>query len=1191
VQNPDSETRLNDTLKDIMMHKVNNTKSKKAAKKIVKKWIVEVDAYRTKQTAEWKSENPDHTWSADELNGYNLLMKIPDPPPPSAESTSESGDDTDAYVDAADTAAATAVSNPAGADGKTAESTEGSNGISDSDDEIKTPPVSPIAEKDPTPKIIAPSASRVPSPAFSDESSASSPGSTQHDTPNVVLSTSEKENLEADFNSCAVAADFDERIQRLSKKLSEDGTDATDMHEAVNSANHHGFTPLENVCMQALPKQLFAHNKFQLLAELDERKLSAVKILVEQCGSRLSSKSVGLACSTGSTRTLSFLLGDGSEAAGLTAGDTQRMITNNADGSKDVLSSVLAFCKVVSVKDNEPEPEEKDEVKKFPALEEEAELRKQTPEFYDANWDAVCKMTQLLLPLLEPTSELHEALKYVEKVGSVFQDLTTRTSMSKSSAERFRDHSAALQTLAKTEIVHDRCIQLYKTATLALDTTLTQCASATAALIASKAALTAEDKFYHANDEARNLRVVSLWQGLRKRAFDAEVEQRAKNGRNASVVLAKRVKHFREGIEQKRHEHVWGSVESKVKTIPQTIARLRVAGKSSAQEDVDLEEDDDEQMCEYFGQRWADLQLRFDQEAEAREMDECIAVAVEKHDTVRASDLSAAAPAYELGNTKTDLSSSGQSDQGGWLEETAEEAEEDGEEDEETCAWAETEIIAVNVEFTDKVLKWLRRCDSHYRSRAITRLQQLASGRRSYCLSKRLKTAESEGMPPLYETKLDQGQRIIWMSRKRAGTSDATTGDVDAIFVWFIAKHDAVQRAVQQIQKSYQRVNVHVKEDKERCLKQDGETQDSKSTICAYNCVNQEDYLLNPEGNSPLKVYTLLSSEFVPALSHKMEVDNFSKMFWQPPLRLAGDEDKVVREPTQSSKMLLGRSGTGKTLCAISAMAHDRQTHSMKYAGSTQSAMKQVFVARSQKLVNYVQAMLKSKRVIQSGAQVGVTAESSEGAQSNDAPLGIDQGPDKNTWFLKLPSMIRSLENWAGVQETFEASERVDADLFETDFWPTVKDSPTLLSATLSANDEHAALKQQQNQAASGAAGRRRSPKGSKGNSQDSGKAGLSLRPLVVWTNIRTFIKGSVEAVIKGEPLSFDEYTALGRSRVRISEDQRREVYCVYERYAEYLKKNKMWDEEDRVQNLIKQQIAQGGWCDPAEENVEAQGD
>ena len=66
------------------------------------------------------------------------------------------------------------------------------------------------------------------------------------------------------------------------------------------------------------------------------------------------------------------------------------------------------------------------------------------------------------------------------------------------------------------------------------------------------------------------------------------------------------------------------------------------------------------------------------------------------------------------------------------------------------------------------------------------------------------------------------------------------------------------------------------------------------------------------------------------------------------------------------------------------------------------------------------------------------------------------------------------------------------------------------------------------------------------------------LDALVVWTQVRSFIKGSIEAA---HPLSKEQYMALPRSRCKLSSAEKGQVYEVYMRYEEHLTSMGLWDE------------------------------
>jgi hypothetical protein len=80
---------------------------------------------------------------------------------------------------------------------------------------------------------------------------------------------------------------------------------------------------------------------------------------------------------------------------------------------------------------------------------------------------------------------------------------------------------------------------------------------------------------------------------------------------------------------------------------------------------------------------------------------------------------------------------------------------------------------------------------------------------------------------------------------------------------------------------------------------------------------------------------------------------------------------------------------------------------------------------------------------------------------------------------------------------------------------------------------------------------------------------------LQVWTQIRSFIKGSYEAAQKRRPLTKDEYLSIVPKRCRLCEESRRAAFTIFERYQEWLDKEGRWDDMDRTMELI--QLIQHG--------------
>ena len=79
------------------------------------------------------------------------------------------------------------------------------------------------------------------------------------------------------------------------------------------------------------------------------------------------------------------------------------------------------------------------------------------------------------------------------------------------------------------------------------------------------------------------------------------------------------------------------------------------------------------------------------------------------------------------------------------------------------------------------------------------------------------------------------------------------------------------------------------------------------------------------------------------------------------------------------------------------------------------------------------------------------------------------------------------------------------------------------------------------------------------------------LDALTVWTQIRTFLKGSIEAAHQRTALTLEQYTdmsLLSANRCRLDRDSRNEVYGYFQRYEELKKAQAAWDEADAVMDV-----------------------
>jgi hypothetical protein len=95
--------------------------------------------------------------------------------------------------------------------------------------------------------------------------------------------------------------------------------------------------------------------------------------------------------------------------------------------------------------------------------------------------------------------------------------------------------------------------------------------------------------------------------------------------------------------------------------------------------------------------------------------------------------------------------------------------------------------------------------------------------------------------------------------------------------------------------------------------------------------------MLDPLGNVPAKLYDVNFDS----------IDTISDKSWTPSMHLTEEERDVVE--AKGTVLLLGRSGTGKTICISNRIEYDRQRL------SHQKGFTQLFISRSSRLCRYVE--------------------------------------------------------------------------------------------------------------------------------------------------------------------------------------------------------------------------------------------
>jgi hypothetical protein len=360
----------------------------------------------------------------------------------------------------------------------------------------------------------------------------------------------------------------------------------------------------------------------------------------------------------------------------------------------------------------------------------------------------------------------------------------------------------------------------------------------------------------------------------------------------------------------------------------------------------------------------------------------------------------------------------------------------------------------LSFQMTSHVVKFLQQGDKKYRSFFVRRMQQLAAGERSRILQKPLKGSKSI----IYETYLEQksGHRILW-----------TEEEDGRIVIWYVAKHKQVSRLMQLIDDSKSRsARQHIPES----LVAELQNED----LLPQRNESKREVMLDIFGNVPLKIYDINFDS----------ISDIKRESWSPRLHLTDEERDIVEE--EGTVLVLGRSGTGKTICIINRIEHDRQL-------GNDPSFSQLFVARSVRLCRYV-----------------------EGAV----------GDDNRSSFLTYERLLYSIESTlpaAGQRRTFHPSQKMDFNRFK---------------------EFH-------------------------GNSPLKGK----VSALILWTVIRTFLKGSIEAFQSSDgrlPRDlFVEVGKLGKNRCRISPDLREVLYDEFLRYEKFLEEQQLWDDCDRVHHLL----------------------
>lgn len=214
--------------------------------------------------------------------------------------------------------------------------------------------------------------------------------------------------------------------------------------------------------------------------------------------------------------------------------------------------------------------------------------------------------------------------------------------------------------------------------------------------------------------------------------------------------------------------------------------------------------------------------------------------------------------------------------------------------------------------------------------------------------------------------------------------------------MWFVAKHNNVSACAKLIDNACSRT--------------------FKNTTSALYLeagadqlmLSEDTVLLDPNRNVPMKIYS----------AQQAELPLLAQTGWKAPLRLNQREQSVRAQA--GTVLLLGRSGTGKTLCVMDRMKHDRQQCSAsRHASADPTRFRQLFVTRSGTLCDFVRMYQQHNYSAEDLANTAYLTfdlflenmEGKDGAStSNNKMVDFRRFRDKVVPLLKVKSSASSLD-------------------------------------------------------------------------------------------------------------------------------------------------------------------------------------
>jgi hypothetical protein len=392
------------------------------------------------------------------------------------------------------------------------------------------------------------------------------------------------------------------------------------------------------------------------------------------------------------------------------------------------------------------------------------------------------------------------------------------------------------------------------------------------------------------------------------------------------------------------------------------------------------------------------------------------------------------------------------------------------------------------------------------------RINDLARGKRTYCNFKPLVGCRTTR---IFESKLNRGDRIIFTKWFRVDEND-TDIEKECLLIWCVSLTVCfcIILPVLYTHLIYDTFSRCVSSHDKVPFYMDkiGKSHKNKVIPDAQWTFLQRESGRTERGDLLLvdpNGNNMLRTFYVPATVE--EIDRIGETDWNPPLELSKLEIDIVK--LDRSVLLLGRGGTGKTYCLCCRIFKDQ---------TRLNNCKAIFVSHTERLKNNVEYIYKN-----------ISETHGDKIRSSNVLYKTTIKSLTDYLYRDLRRIFGTDFSTTSVDFT-DTRNRITFARFRKEFYEDF-----LLS------------------------------KDKKRKSTDPDFRHIS--PLRAWTQIYSFIKGSIEAAKSSEKcISRAEYTegeAFSSGRCRLEKEDREIAYSIYERYRDWCASctPRVWDQMDLV--------------------------